>query len=54
MLVDINDNLIEEILHLDAEFDKNASDDCFETAADLIGVLAEDIRNQSDTTSAEQ
>lgn len=51
MLVEINDNLIEEILHVDAEFDNNATDETFEASAELIGILAENIRNQREITN---
>lgn len=46
MKLEINDNLIEEILTVDAEFDSNASDDTFEHAAEIIGILAEKINEQ--------
>lgn len=46
MKLELNENLIEEILAVDAEFNNLATDDTFEHAADLIGVLAEKINEQ--------
>jgi hypothetical protein len=46
MKLELNENLIEEILAVDAEFDNNATDDTWEHAAELIGVLAEKINEQ--------
>ena len=47
MKLELNENLVEEILTLDAKFDGNASDDCFEEAAEIIGMLAEKINAQN-------
>ena len=46
MKLELNENLIEEILAVNAEFDNLATDETFEHAAELIGVLAEKIDEQ--------
>ena len=46
MKLELSENLIDEILVVDAEFDNNANDETFEHAAELIGEIAEKIRNQ--------
>ena len=45
MKLELSENLVEEILELDEKFD-NANEDCFESAAELIGVIAEKINEQ--------
>ena len=45
MKLELSENLVEEILELDEKFD-NANDDCFENAAELIGMIADKIRAQ--------
>lgn len=43
MKLEISENLVEEILTLNAKFDDNATDDCFEDAAEIIGILADKL-----------